>query len=130
MQKSRCIVIKFKSYIAPLLLCLFVFPILFQSLHVLLHHSGDKNVHHHCCSHETCQVLIKHKQNDGISLTKGEDKCAICDYHFVTKNLVDITVVVGAIPLIKCNYETITKQQKYHSALSNKSSRAPPVHIL
>jgi hypothetical protein len=124
-------VIKYKSHIAPLLLCLFVFPILFQPVHVLLHHSNKNNTAgHHCCSHETCQASIKHEQNVGYSVSKAGDKCAICDYHFATKDFIDVKVVLAAIPLDKYDYNTLAKQQKYLSALRNKSPRAPPAPIL
>ncbi|WP_430813755.1 hypothetical protein [Carboxylicivirga sp. RSCT41] len=96
----------------------------------MLYHSVSAHAaDHHCCSHETCETFVKHKNTDGISLTRTDEDCPICNYHFATKDYQDITVAEVQIPMFASNYNAIANQENYLPAIGNKSPRAPPVHI-
>ncbi|MCG8579774.1 MAG: hypothetical protein MI866_07660 [Bacteroidales bacterium] len=96
---------------------------------MLYHSANTTGAEHHCCSHETCLASVKHKPTDGIRLVKTEDSCAICDYHFASKDVASITIAEVLIPTFSSNYITIATQEKQASALSIKSPRAPPAQI-
>ncbi|MCU4158336.1 hypothetical protein J1N10_20345 [Carboxylicivirga sp. A043] len=117
-----------KKHIALWLTGLFIFPILYQPLHVVLHHSS-RHAHHHCCAHKHCQVHANPKQSNAIKVSSAEDTCPICDYHFATKDVANPPIERVAILVITNDYNDFATQQKYIQPFSNKSPRAPPASI-
>lgn len=51
------------------LFAVFIFPLLFQPLHVIIHHFGHEHVHHSCSDR---------------SLFNHQTKCPICHYELVS----------------------------------------------
>jgi len=74
--------------IALSLLVIFVYPIFFQPLHVVWHHSHGVE----CCgSHGTCQ--LDHSQKHiGTHLEETTDDCPICKFEFSINNLPEKSV--------------------------------------
>jgi hypothetical protein len=115
-----------KKHIALCLMGLFIFPIVFQPLHVLLLHSPSHE-HHHCCAHKHCQAHAKPQHHNDVKLSLADDNCPICNYHFATKDVSNPSVARAAIPVFTYDYNEFATQQIYNQTFSNKSPRAPPV---
>ena len=115
--------IKHRKHIALLLLVFFIFPILFQSIHIVSHHSADYKSECHLHKKETSGndlfIVIK-------KATHELDVCPICEYQFSINNLLEISVPSLIIPVNKNSYTAITLQQYYRKNYTRKSPRAPP----
>jgi hypothetical protein len=69
--------IKFKRHIAIFLLLVFVLPIGYQPVHIILHHSHYFYIH---------DCPVKHTQNAGPLFEKN-NHCYICEYEFTVIDL-------------------------------------------
>ncbi|MBE9488471.1 MAG: hypothetical protein IMY73_04730 [Bacteroidetes bacterium] len=112
------------SYIRRLsliLLGLFVFPIIFQSVHTVFHViNGYTNI-----------VLEKQDSNDlAISLFHSNDKCLICDYHFSVNNIVKKVPLERKSSFKERQHVDKVIFQYVNSIVSIKIPRAPPVVIV
>lgn len=118
--------IKLRKHIALLLFGIFFFPILFQSLHIVWHHShGYKCEHTHCSQTVTNTDFHSDKEN----VSEKEKTCIICEYQFSINDLPIIPFFNPAIHTIACNYTKTANQQQYKPVFSDKTPRAPPVII-
>jgi len=94
-------------YISILFTLVFIFPLTYQPLHVILHH----NKHH--------------KHNEGISTKK--EKCLAYEYHFATFDLPEEI----HFNLEKLNHNSVLntfyKNTIFNIRILPSSSRAPPV---
>ncbi|MBN1820667.1 MAG: hypothetical protein JXR31_15380 [Prolixibacteraceae bacterium] len=115
------------KHIALYLLGIFIFPVIFQSVHIIVHQS------HRC--HGTC-YLHKHEENScllpGQNADKSvfevkKDKCPICSYEFSTNTISEVTIFKTYIPSATEYFNkgkvVRIKQPLFHK----KSPRAPPV---
>jgi len=118
--------IRLRKHIAPLLFGIFFFPILFQSVHIVWHHSHNHNHEHHFCHHID---TAKESQTKYESIFKNEESCLICEYKFPINDSPKVFFINSDIPAIACIYDEIDKQQQYKQVFSDKTPRAPPVLI-
>lgn len=118
--------INLRNHIALLLFGVFFFPILFQSVHFVRHHSHDYNCEHYLC-HQTIADINFH--TNGENLSEEVKKCLICEYHFSINELPEISVSGRVIPSITCIYNEIVIQQQHKQVISIKVPRAPPVYL-
>lgn len=118
--------IKLKKHIALLLLGIFFFPIIFQSVHIVWHHpNGYKNQCRHC-EKETAENTSYSFAKD---VSQKENICPICEYQFSINDLPIISIFRTIIPEIACLFNEIAVQQQYNQIFSDKTPREPPVLI-
>jgi len=113
-----------KKYIVFLLFGIFFFPILFQSIHIVWHHSHGHDGKHHVFNHETSDKGF-HANRENIS--EEEETCPICEYQFSINDLPAISIFSLEIPVYPCIYNKIITRQQYKQVFSDKTPRAPPV---
>lgn len=118
--------IRLSKHIAFLLFGVFIFPILFQSVHIVRHHSHDIK-----CEHEHCHQTIADKGfHSNVEINSEKEKsCLICEFEFSINDLPEIAFFSPAINVIDFNYAEIATQEARIQVLSEKSPRAPPVLI-
>nr|WP_319398303.1 hypothetical protein [uncultured Carboxylicivirga sp.] len=115
---------EFKSHITILLLGILLYPIVFQSVHLVHHHLDD----HHICEHSNCDVELKQDDNRSAnkSFSELETLCPICEYEFPVK---DLPIHNSYHSFVDCKYSIlIIAIKKLHSLEDRtiKSPRAPP----
>ena len=117
---------RFRKYIAFLLFGIFFFPILFQSVHIVWHHS-----HGYKCKDNFCHQTIADKEfyPNEKNVTEKEKTCPICEYQFSINDLPKISFFSPVISGIAYVYNEIATQQQYKQLFSDKTPRAPPVLI-
>ncbi|MCU4176155.1 hypothetical protein [Carboxylicivirga sp. N1Y90] len=114
-----------KKYIAIVLFGIFVFPIVFQPVHVVLHHAQDLHDCHTCC-HSTFDKDESANSDEIVPASAQEEACPICDYHFPlnliakafiyqSNKMVDEKIVIG-----------LNIRLPFLQLLSVKTPRAPP----
>ncbi len=112
------------KHITLLLLGVFLFPILFQSYHVVRHHSSLDNSETHVCA---CEIT---NADNGFQIQKESHKekpCPICTYHFSINDLPRLSVSRLIIPAYTFTYIEIVAQLFFKQRVTKKSPRAPPV---
>jgi hypothetical protein len=113
------------KHIALLVFGIFIFPILFQPVHIIWHHSHETPV---CTS---CHVSDIGKQctdqKDENSIDNQEKQCLVCSYEFSITELPEFFI-------FECNTDTAEESaeetpisQPCKTVCKNKTSRAPPV---
>ena len=72
---------------------IFLFPVLYQPVHIIQHHSHERS--DHACEHHN-----HHHHNEAPAdithITQAEDDCYICEYEFVIKDLPGSSELVNA----------------------------------
>lgn len=118
--------IKLRKHIAFILFGIFFFPILFQSVHIVWHHSnGYKSEHNHCFQPITNKGLY----SNGENLSEKEKTCPICEYQFSINDLPKISLFKADIPVLAFIYIEATTKQQYKQVFSDKTPRAPPIFV-
>jgi hypothetical protein len=115
--------IKLKHHIAAILLGLFMFPILFQSVHVLWHHTQDC-IDACCCKH----IDVVSESSSGTIATLEED-CLICNYLITINSFADPVVYRISLPIEKRAFVFLIIQHPLKQVGSFKSPRAPPIGV-
>lgn len=113
---------KFNKHTATLLLGLFLFPIIFQSIHIAWHHSQSVADNHHIKNSTNSQG----SQSNAISVLTENDQCPICEYEFSIHNLPAIFVFETILPMLKGIENETAEPQLHLEVYSTKSSRGPP----
>lgn len=115
--------ISLRKHIALLLLGMFIFPIAYQSVHVVWYHP-----HSFICEHNHCQQTTaeKNTHTNGHKVSDEKSKCPICAYQFLKNEMPQRFLFNSTLPAIACNYIPIGKQQPYKEVFSDKTPRAPP----
>lgn len=118
--------IKLRKHIAFLLFGIFFFFILFQSVHIVWHHS-----HGYKCEHNQCFQTITNTDIHlyGENVSEKEKTCPICEYQLSINDLPKISFFNAVIPVFDCTYIEVVIQQQYKQVFSDKTPRAPPVLI-
>ena len=118
--------IHIRKHITFLLLGIFYFPIIFQSAHIVWHHSNGCKDEYQLCGKKT-------SNNTSCSFSKNisqkETICLICEYQFSINDLPKVPVFRPIIPEFTCSIHEIVTQQYNKQNFSEKSPRAPPVFI-
>lgn len=118
--------ISLRKHITLILLGIFFFPILFQSVHIVWHHSHSYEYEHDICHKKTSKTNSYSKNG---TLSETEETCLICEYKFSINDSPEFFFFHSIIPSIACIYKQIDKQQPYTPFFSDKSPRAPPILI-
>ena len=118
--------IRLKKHIAFLLFGIFIFPIVFQSVHIVWHHS-----HVYKCAHNHgLQAASKTDfHSNGENVSEKQTTCPICEYQFSINELPNIATFNAVIPVFPYSYNEVATQQQYRQAFSDKTPRAPPVFV-
>lgn len=127
MPKSAFALIKFRKHILFLLFGIFIFPSLFQSVHILWHQLPVSECEHHC-SHS--ELSGKHSQTDSGNISGKEHICPICSFEFLINDLPESLIFRPVIPVFACTYSETTIPQLYKQVFADISLRAPPIHRL
>lgn len=122
LKKSR--VLKSFRNIAAGLLVIFIFPIFFQSFHVVWHREHDSN----CCEHRhsVCH-LITADNHSGPEVDQEKDHCPICDYEISINSLPEHTVFESYISRIEAMLYEMESDNYFPAVVVVKSPRAPPL---
>jgi len=113
-----------KKHIAILLIGIFIFPLLFQPLHVLLHHK----YHPFLCANTSFETVFVGESTDlHFHQTDKNERCPICDYHFSLNQLPPVIVSVAVVPLLMSTVHEKNISASIVEFNSVKSPRAPPV---
>ena len=107
------------KYIVLLLGWMYVFPSVYQSIHIFKHHfhSNYKEIDT-CCKTD----------NNTYELTGKHKKCPICDYTFFIKNLPTLSVFQCKITQKRIVYNEFETERLFSVFVVKKSQRAPPVY--
>jgi hypothetical protein len=116
--------IRLRKHIALLLFGIFFFPIIYQTVHIVWHHS-----HGYTCEHNQCFQTITNKDLhlNGENISQKENTCPICEYQFSINDLPKISFFNAVIPEFSCVFNEIATQKQYKQVFTDKSPRAPPV---
>jgi hypothetical protein len=114
---------RIKQHIATVLAGILIFPVIFQSVHVIWHHSHDHpvTVEHACCSDTragSCENVTEILSNTG--------HCPVCEYQFTVNMPHNVTVHEAIIPSRAGTYRDLTTFTAQLQPVSLKSPRAPP----
>ncbi len=116
---------KFKKHIVVFLLGIFVFPIIFQSIHIVWHHTHAVLHNENVSIIENCNI----HNNEIVLISDNIEHCAICEYEFSVNNVPNgfyfDTVLLFIKDLVNQNIVNKALQQIF----SFKTPRAPPSSI-
>ncbi len=115
---------KIRENIAVFLCWIFIFPIVFQSLHIVVHHFNLDFHNSETCNHDASQQAFLHQYT---IKTQRDKLCAICNYQFSVNDLPNILFFRSAVPRIKNIFNVIEVRLPFQILFSQKSPRAPPV---
>jgi hypothetical protein len=112
-----------KRHMVVLAAWIFLFPVLYQPVHIIQHHSPERSDHscdHHHHHHH------KETADDAIRITQTENDCLICEYEFVIKDLPGSYELVNA-PIqyyeVKTAPAVSSEEGRFFSQIN---PRAPP----
>ncbi len=116
--------LKINRHIAFLLLGIFFFPIVFQSIHILRHHFHSHEEHVQECFIKTLDTVAQYNAD---SHNEYDEYCPICDYHFSINDVPEIFCNRLIIPVGAYVYNESIIVTYFNQIWGVLSSRAPPV---
>lgn len=119
--------IRLRKHIAVLLFGIFFFPIVFQSAHIVWHHSRDHEHKHLIGGKKYSSENQSHALTTIIS--QKDNLCPICEYQFSSNDRSDILILKAKISEINCVFNEIVTLRYKKQDFSKKPARAPPVSI-
>jgi len=125
-DKTQIKLLELKKHIAVILLGIFIFPITFQSIHIVWHHS-------HCISHNaTCHNVVDCHDYTGTAFihSNSTNHCPICEYQLSINTLPDIPFFEAVIPIICRVFKVLSVTKPHQEVFVLKSPRAPPAQPL
>jgi hypothetical protein len=121
LSKSGKQLTRLRKHIAYFLFVIYFFPITFQSIHIVWHHSHG---------YKGKQIFFdksSHRNRENIS--KEIKLCPIGEYQFSINALPKIYFFNSKIPITTRIYNEGVTQQQYKEVFSDQSPRAPPVQL-
>ncbi|WP_073003283.1 hypothetical protein [Mariniphaga anaerophila] len=114
---------RIKKHIARFLFGIFIFPLTFQSVHIVWHHSS--------CHHGAChaQVADDHFTDDIVKIVQDEEHCPICEYQFAVNSIPSAPAFQSNKPTTTDKYFAPYAKQPHKKIPTTKSPRAPP-HLI
>lgn len=111
------------KYTVIALIGIFIFPVFFQSIHIVRHHSNE---------YTSKSYNIEHKRANNSDFpkyreTEMEEYCPVYEYKLPVNEQPEISVFVCYVIQIKHIYNDIVNAQFIPFILSRKSPRAPPI---
>ncbi len=92
-----------KNHISVILACLFLYPVIFQSIHIFEHKQEQGMCCDHCTTHSQEYTHMKKPLDefpeDSHSFSEKSDACPVCDFHY-TKYQVIKTLRIYVTPEI------------------------------
>lgn len=117
--------IKHRIHIANFLFWIFLFPIIFQSIHIVWHHNHALQ----CEFHVPHQLSDKGLHENHQAFSEKESTCAICEYQLAINGLPKSTIYSIFIPTLTIKSKVIAPKLPHKIRFSNKSPRAPPAQL-
>ena len=117
---------RLKDYIAIILIGIFIFPIAFQPVHVVLHQSPGSGCENQCCHIE---ATVSNGQAEMSIETPDDGHCPICEYQFAVKDLPEDFLLRTFTPVMQCSLEELVRDLTHPQPKSIKTPRAPPACI-
>lgn len=121
-----------KRHIAVLAAGIFLFPVLYQPVHIIQHHSHEHNDHscEHKHDHEGHSCEHHHKKSEYISgetqFSQSYSDCLVCEYTFVVQDIpVQNDLVNAPVHHIELELFPTTSSDRILS-FSQVNPRAPP----
>ncbi len=110
-----------KNHIIIFLLGFFIFPIVFQSVHIVEHHSAKKT--------NKLSFVTKLYKNiyNNQQISKVETLCPICDYSISVADIENENILIVSIPETNYSYINNYVSQKYETGTFPQPSRASPI---
>lgn len=103
---------------------MFTFPIVFQSLHIVWHHSNeeaDSYINTECQSYH-----YQGFQEESVDTSSESIHCLVCAYKFPKNNIQHVSVFYVVIPLVGKLFRETLVIQPVEQIIALKSPRAPP----
>jgi len=123
--KYKLGLIQIRTHISFFLFWIFFTPILFQSIHIVWHHSDAHQCEHHLCISEASDQMLK---ADDTQLSEKEEKCPICEYEFPINNIPKVSSYDASLPIFSSLYTKTLTQKQFIKVISKRNPRAPPVY--
>ena len=124
-KKIRLILRELRKHIALYVFGIFIFPILFQPVHVIWHHSNETPVCTSCHVSDTGGQCANSK--DENSIDKQEKHCLVCSYEFSITQLPDFVIFECNIDIAEELPTETPISQPCKTVCRTKTPRAPPV---
>jgi hypothetical protein len=105
------------------LLGIFLFPVIFQSIHTAGHEKAC------CAEHEnSCGTGLPQKdlQTNSIAEQSQEEQCPVCNYQFPVNKLPELSLYSSIVPVVTGLVCEIILPAAFRITFSTKSPRAPP----
>jgi hypothetical protein len=119
------ILTRLKRHITLIGLGFFVFPIIFQSIHIVWHHS---NAHSESYTHTCCSLGKNCLPDKGsINISESDEHCPLCEYEFSVNNIPGFSVINTGIPYIIYVLNDNEIDIIYQASTSFNPPRAPPI---
>lgn len=116
-RKCKILKLNRKAHTAWLALALFVAPLIYQSLHRLVHLTDEQ----HC--HGVCQTAPPDRSKLHFAASAH---CAVCEYELVLPGQTENQADIPDIALIYFAYSQSFTIDVYQQAAGNKATRGPP----
>lgn len=118
--------ILFRKHIAVLLFGTFFFPIVFQPVHIVWHHSnGHEHEYRKSHNESSKNEIVTFK----YSINQEVNSCPICEYQFYSNDRPEECILRTYISELNSVFRTKVAQAYQKQDLSEKSERAPPTSI-
>lgn len=116
-----------KQHIAAVLVGLLVFPIIFQSVHIVWHHSYD---HSEIGGLSCCTGNGPDSCEDVSGISKNAGHCPICEFQFTVNILPDFSIQMAIIPIVTGTCHDIAPLKPHLQIVALKLPRAPPFLVV
>jgi len=114
-----------KVHITFFILGVFIFPFIFQSIHIIRHHYQDDSENIYFLKVKSNNHNFQ--KNISINLLSRDNHCLICEYQFAINSLPEIQYFVINISISNSNFKEETIAEPHKQIINTKSSRAPPL---
>lgn len=111
-----------KNHIAVLLLGIFLFPQLFQPLHVIWHHVQDEI--------EAMCVHVCVEQNSGEAINLPDEHCSLCEFQAFPNNLPTTLFFRIMTRWVSHPFPEFKTSPVLQLDFSERTLRAPPAQIV
>jgi len=125
-NKIQIKLLELKKHIAVILLGIFIFPITFQSIHIVWHHSHRISYNAPCHNAVDCLDYTR----TAFFHSNSTNHCPICEYQLSINTLPDIPFFEAVIPIICGVFKVLSVTKPHQEVFALKSPRAPPAQSL
>jgi len=112
-----------KKNITYLLFGIFLFPIVYQSIHLTRHASHTTKLELHACP---ASSLANPVPQNAEQLSSHQPACIICDYHFCVNAIPGLSILRTTVPALLTRLMPFVARQYIIESFLIASPRAPP----